>query len=169
MLGSSSNYQKSHSILVKEFTEESRNIPCPSFPSPLNKEEVNFIIRMIKSELWELAVTVSDNNDEALVLISSISDIDTNPNYKKPTSETSLIAEQVDAFVDIYYYSLNALSKKGINMEPVFQEVHKANMNKRFGDGKFHRRDDGKIIKPEEWKEPDIDRVIEKMKREGSW
>jgi predicted HAD superfamily Cof-like phosphohydrolase len=33
-------------------------------------------------------------------------------------------AEQADALVDIYYYSLNAACKKGMNLSALFDVVH---------------------------------------------
>jgi hypothetical protein len=63
-----------------------------------------------------------------------------------------VIAEQADALVDIYYYSLNCASKKGVNLSSIFGIVHAANMAKRDpATGQFLRRADGKIIKPEGW------------------
>lgn len=34
-------------------------------------------------------------------------------------------ADQADALVDIYYYSLNAACKKGVNLSSLFDIVHK--------------------------------------------
>ncbi len=60
---------------------------------------------------------------------------------------------QADALIDVYYYSLNAAAKKGINLSAIFKIVHAANMAKRDpATGKFLKRDDGKIIKPAGWK-----------------
>lgn len=159
---------ESEAICVKEFTEQASGRECPSRPVPMNKEEVSFIIKMCKSELWELAMTVCDTPEEAMEMVTCKL-IDINPAYKKPQSELSIIAEQADAFVDINYYCLNAAAKKGINLRPIFVEVHQANMNKKFPDGEFHRRDDGKIIKPDNWREPDIEGVIQKQMISGSW
>jgi ribonucleoside-diphosphate reductase beta chain len=59
---------------------------------------------------------------------------------------------------------LNACCKKGIDLSKIFNEVHKANMSKKDTiTGKFLKRDDGKIIKPEGWKAPDIEKVITNM------
>ena len=60
--------------------------------------------------------------------------------------------------VDIWYYSLNAAAKKGIDLSKIFEEVHAANMAKKDPTtGKFIiRESDGKIIKPDGWKEPNI-------------
>lgn len=59
---------------------------------------------------------------------------------------------QADALVDVYYYSLNAAAKKGVNLSSIFSIVHSANMAKRDPKtGVFLKRADGKIIKPEGW------------------
>lgn len=34
-------------------------------------------------------------------------------------------ADQADALIDIYYYSLNAACKKGVNLSSLFDIVHK--------------------------------------------
>ena len=59
---------------------------------------------------------------------------------------------QADALVDVYYYSLNAAAKKGVNLSSIFSIVHAANMAKRDpATGQFLKREDGKIIKPKGW------------------
>jgi predicted HAD superfamily Cof-like phosphohydrolase len=88
---------------------------------------------------------------------------DTNRAYKKPTDTVEIIAQQADAMVDAWYYMLNAACKKGWNLTPVFGEVHIANMNKRWSDGKFHIREDGKIEKPPNHQPADVVAVIKKL------
>jgi|SRR5208337_597564 len=146
-----SNYEK-----VLEFTEGSLGKNCPRTPQPMSKEEVMFIVKMIQSELCELAQTVTTNSEEALALLHDCIGVDVKTEYTIPTDQVSLIADQYDAFVDIWYYALNCSCKKGVDLSSIFNLVHDANMAKRFDDGRFHRRDDGKVIKPEGWKEPDV-------------
>lgn len=87
-----------------------------------------------------------------------------------PTKFATIIAEQADAAADIIYYLANAYAKIGVNLGRVLKEVHKANMNKRFeSDGKFHRNEEGKVIKPKEWKEPDIKKCIEEQIKNKSF
>ena len=82
-------------------------------------------------------------------------------------TDTEKLACQLDAVVDLVYYCGN-ITKKHTGMpdeslDEVFIEVHKANMNKIHPDGTVHRREDGKILKPEGWKEPDIISVIKRL------
>jgi hypothetical protein len=72
--------------------------------------------------------------------------------------------------VDVYYYSLNAACKKGVNISTVFDIVHGANMAKRDpATGQFIKREDGKIIKPEGWQGPDIKQEIARQMEHGSF
>jgi predicted HAD superfamily Cof-like phosphohydrolase len=83
--------------------------------------------------------------------------------------ESELIAEQADAFTDIKIFMENAACKKGINLSKIFQIVHIANMNKRFPDGTFHRREeDDKIIKPPNWEAPDVTAEIIDQTKNGN-
>ena len=82
----------------------------------------------------------------------------------------TIICEQADAFVDVYYYMLNAAAKKGVNVSAIFDIVHNANMAKRDpATGKFLKRDDGKIIKPAGWRAPDIKAEIQRQLTHGAW
>ena len=49
----------------------------------------------------------------------------------------------------------------GLPLEEVFYEVHKSNMSKLGPDGEVLRREDGKILKSELYKEPIIDHLFE--------
>lgn len=150
---------------VKQFTEES-GYKCPEHPEVMNENEIKFITKMVISELAELWQTIR-NPDEVMDEIKACVGTDFNHAYKRPESETAIIAEQHDAFVDIMYYMMNMSAKKGVNLDLIFDEVHNANMSKKFSDGEFHRREDGKIVKPDDWKEPDIVAVIEGQKKYG--
>lgn len=61
--------------------------------------------------------------------------------------------EQADALVDAIYYLCDTAVRQGINLDPLFSIVHRANMGK-IVDGRVRRRADGKILKPEGWVDP---------------
>jgi len=60
---------------------------------------------------------------------------------------------------DIIYIVCGTAASYGIPLDRVFSEVHKSNMAKLV-DGKPIRRDDGKILKPDGWKPPDIKNIL---------
>lgn len=65
---------------------------------------------------------------------------------------------------DLLYVVYGAGSAYGIDMEPVFEAVHKSNMSKMPEDGMVKYREDRKIIKPPTYVEPDIKSILEAQK-----
>jgi len=61
-----------------------------------------------------------------------------------------------DSIVDLIYVALGTAVSFRIDIQPIWDEVHKCNMAKTGGG----KRADGKILKPPGWKKPDIRRLI---------
>lgn len=152
---------------VRTFTVESApETVNKGLPRPATKTEAIFLVRMLLSEMAEYLLPVCDSPEEALLLLHEAVGTDRKTTYKRPTTEAEVLAEQADAAVDLVYYLLNAFAKLNIDLGPFFNEVHSANMRKRFPDGQFHRRKDGKVIKPEGWKEPNVLAIAKYMRGE---
>lgn len=162
----------SDSLKVKRFTEESMDIKCPDSPVPMSLDSVKFIIRMIISELDELACTVSpDEESKDSLMLEAFQTRDKCKYNYNASSPDELMAEQYDALVDSYYYSLNISAKHGANLSKIFDLVHQANLNKRDPETKkfIRRESDGKVMKPPGWRSPDIAKEIQRQREEGSW
>lgn len=69
-----------------------------------------------------------------------------------PPSSVGDIVEVADGIADLIYVALGAAIAFGIDIDPIFEEVHRTNMEKVGG----RTRDDGKILKPEGWEPPRI-------------
>lgn len=155
---------------IKEFTEAASDEPLPNAPERMTKEEVYFLTKMVIDELLEFCATVDKPKDVKLNMFKLITDA---KDVKLPfysMNDSEIIAEQADALIDIMYYSGNTAAKKGINLGKIFDIVHQANMNKRDPEsGIFLKRKDGKIIKPDNWKEPDVVSEIVRQKKEGAF
>lgn len=69
----------------------------------------------------------------------------------KQANQNSDIVEVGDALTDILYILLGTACEYGLidKMEDMWDLVHKNNMNKLWPDGLVHKREDGKVIKPE--------------------
>ncbi len=67
--------------------------------------------------------------------------------------------EVAKEIVDLIYVLIGTAVSCGIDLRPVWDEVQKSNMAKQGGG----KRPDGKIIKPEGWQPPDIEKVIEEQ------
>jgi predicted HAD superfamily Cof-like phosphohydrolase len=63
-------------------------------------------------------------------------------------AKTRNLVEMADALADLVYVTLGAAVSLGIDLAPIFKEVHRSNMTKVWPDGQVHRRADGKVIKP---------------------
>jgi len=155
---------------VREFTFEAGQ-PVPETPQPMNVREVNFVVKMVLDELLELYSTVLPPQRAKSVMMKMIEEAkEVRKMSTGPNDQHELIAEQGDAFVDIWYYSLNCMAKKGVNLSSIFDLVHNANMAKRDPQtGKFNKRDDGKIIKPRGWRAPNVGAEIKRQLQQGSW
>lgn len=158
---------------VREFTEGASGAKCPDTPQAMTPEQVMFIIRMVMSEMCELACTVSKTEQERDAFMQKA--LDTRDKCTKLSDtycdDVALVSAQFDALVDSWYYSLNTAAKHGVNLSSIFDIVHQANMAKRDPKtGKFLKREsDGKIIKPVGWKSPDVDGEIKKQMEQGAW
>jgi predicted HAD superfamily Cof-like phosphohydrolase len=65
--------------------------------------------------------------------------------------------EQLDALVDILVVTMGAIRAGGFDGEGAWKEVMKTNFAKIDPNtGKVRKREDGKVLKPEGWKAPDL-------------
>lgn len=165
-----------HSEAVREFTEARLGRSVPATPVVLSKNAVRKYLGLCMSEMVELARTVTDSNAEALELVRSCLGMDAARIEPTFNTEVEIIASQADAMVDLEYYSRDIANEHGINLDTVFDEVHDANMLKKFPDGTFHTAEISpgifKVIKPPGWIElgvPDVDKVIIGAMSDGSW
>lgn len=64
-----------------------------------------------------------------------------------------------DGIADTIVVLLGTAVSYGIEMQPIWDEVHKTNMAKEGG----VKREDGKSLKPEGWKPPDVKSLLIKQ------
>ena len=65
--------------------------------------------------------------------------------------------EQLDALVDILVVTMGAIRAGGFDGEGAWKEVMDTNFAKIDPDtGKVRKREDGKVLKPEGWKAPEL-------------
>ena len=69
--------------------------------------------------------------------------------------------EQLDALVDILVVTMGAIRAAGWDGEAAWKEVMDTNFAKIDPDtGKVRKREDGKVLKPEGWKAPQLDKFV---------
>lgn len=152
---------------VREFTSRGGQVKLPETPRPMNRREFDFLTKMIMDELIEMARTVVGPSDESPKdIVRKCLEVADPRNFKSYDNDVEAIAEQADGMIDIYYYMADAAAKVGMRLDDVFDEVHTANMRKRFDDGTFHTVAEGpsagKVIKPPGFQEANVVKVVER-------
>jgi predicted HAD superfamily Cof-like phosphohydrolase len=116
---------------VKQFMKTARQ-DCPDVLTFPSLAVSAFRVRLIREELSE---------------------------FKEATQKYNFV-EIADALGDLLYVVLGAGVAYGIDLEPIFQEIHKSNMTK-FEDG--YVRADGKLIKGPKYSPPDLFPILIKQ------
>jgi len=69
--------------------------------------------------------------------------------------------EQLDALIDMMVVTIGALNSLGVDPEGAWNEVMRTNFEKIDPNtGKVNKRSDGKVLKPEGWKPPNLESFI---------
>jgi predicted HAD superfamily Cof-like phosphohydrolase len=97
-------------------------------PTELNEETKHLRVRLIQEEFDELKEAMASGN----------------------------LAEVAKELADLLYVTYGTAVSYGIDMEPVFREVHRSNLSKIGG----HKRADGKWVKPPTYSPADIDSIV---------
>ncbi len=79
------------------------------------------------------------------------------------TGKEDGMTQLIHELTDLLYVTYGAIEACGVDPDPVFAEVHRANMQKMNGP----RRADGKLLKPAGWQPADVRRVIERQRWQG--
>ena len=79
------------------------------------------------------------------------------------TFETPDFIESIDGICDLIFVALGAAVRFGIDIEPFFNEVSRANLAKEGGT----TRADGKVLKPTGWQPPDHETIL--INAERNW
>ena len=70
------------------------------------------------------------------------------------TDDLTILTQQVDALVDLLYFTYGSFVLLGVDPKPILEIVHRASLGKLFPDGKPHYDPvTHKVLKPEQWME----------------
>ncbi|MEU6776888.1 MazG nucleotide pyrophosphohydrolase domain-containing protein [Streptomyces sp. NPDC046759] len=64
---------------------------------------------------------------------------------------------------DVVYVAYGTALVHGIDLDQVIAEIHRANMSKLGPDGQVARRADGKVLKGEHYRAPDVSSVLRRQ------
>ncbi|MBL1224835.1 HAD family hydrolase [Enterococcus sp. BWR-S5] len=147
----------------------------PKAPKAFTAKEASARAGFKTEELVEFLYAAADN-DQALFheLVDQLkTDVDTAEKKmlaKEKKIEDTLV-DQVDALIDLLYFTYGSFSLLGVDPTELFSIVHEANMGKLFPDGKprYHEVTH-KVLKPDDWEEkyapePKLKAELERQKK----
>ena len=73
------------------------------------------------------------------------------------------IVKIADGLGDLLYVVYGTAVSYGIDMEPIFNEIHRSNMSKMWPDGKIHKNEFGKVVKPDCYSPAALEPLIRKQ------
>ena len=101
-----------------------------------NRQQYNMYLGLIEEETSELQAAVKSNDR----------------------------VEQLDALIDIMVVTIGALHSLGVDAEGAWREVLRSNLDKiDKATGKVRKREDGKVLKPEGWRAPELARFVKEQ------
>lgn len=116
--------------------QEKFMVACDQTVDSYNEHQFNLYVNLIREELQELNVAIDDQDN----------------------------VEQLDALVDILVVTIGAIHSMGSNCQGAWDEVMNTNFAKIDSQtGKVKKRDDGKVLKPENWQAPNLKTFLKKI------
>lgn len=106
-------------------------------------------------QVWEDKPTIPDIHTQELRDRLFVEELD---ELRTAFAENNLI-EIADGLGDLLYILLGTANACGIDLEPVFQEIHRSNMTKIGGTVNEY----GKLIKPPTYSKPDLEPILQKQ------
>lgn len=116
---------------VRQFSETYR-LPTKGAPKLPDAKESSLLLSLVEEELEELKEAISEGNLVGLA----------------------------DALTDIIYVTAQQSVTLGLPVDALLREVHESNMSKLGEDGQPIYREDGKVLKGPNFREPNLLKVL---------
>jgi predicted HAD superfamily Cof-like phosphohydrolase len=126
----------------------------------MNQYKTNFrkVREFMESFGQEVKASPEFPSDEIVSLRTSL--IEEELNELKEAVQQKDIVEVADALTDLLYVVYGAGLAYGIDLDDCFREVHVSNMSKLGPDGKPIYREDGKVMKSDQYKPPKLRPIL---------
>lgn len=120
--------------------QEKFMIACEQTVEGFNKPQMEMYLNLIVEEAKELSEALQNNDHK----------------------------EILDALEDIVVVTIGAMHSMGADPEGAWNEVMRTNFEKIDPEtGKVRKREDGKVLKPEGWKPPELEPFLKKNRNNG--
>jgi predicted HAD superfamily Cof-like phosphohydrolase len=153
---------KTNFNLIQEFHKDFGRIPDPETPTIPNKDSVILRAKLISEEYIEVLkelgldlceLTQESDSEKAEKKAIEYLTVICNELIKPEKININKLAKELADLLVVVYGTAAAF---GIPMDDVYKAVHDSNMSKKTKDGKVLRREDGKILKSDQYHEPVI-------------
>jgi predicted HAD superfamily Cof-like phosphohydrolase len=138
----------------QQVSEFHKIIEAPTSPAPVEMRNAELRAKLILEEALETAEALVGTH-KAMFLARELE----LPRYKRYMAPS--LTEAIDGICDTIVVCYGTAEDIGIDLEPFFDEVMRANMAKIGGP----LREDGKRLKPPGWTPPDIEGVLARVTR----
>ncbi|MFZ1382588.1 MAG: nucleoside triphosphate pyrophosphohydrolase family protein [Scrofimicrobium sp.] len=125
-------------------------------PSTLEYDRLDMRMGLIAEEVSELFTAVYGQRAGDAVAEAAAAVVD---------EGSRDIVETADALADLVYVIYGMALESGIDLDEVLAEVHSSNLSKLMPDGSVKRREDGKVLKGPNFRQPDVAGVLEERDR----
>ena len=141
--------------MIKEFHERFSKTPDPLVPTVPGEDDIVLRANLIYEEFEEVL-------EEFKCYMDTSSDCHSffhikYDNYNLKDIDLHKVAKEL---ADLLVVTYGTAAKFGIPMDEVFKEVHRSNMSKLGKDGKVKYREDGKILKSDNYQPADLTKVF---------
>lgn len=111
-------------------------------------------LRLIMEEITELAMAFD-------IEIQNVNSFGFDASVSPYSRDMSSIVEATDAIGDLLYVVIGTAVSMGIDIDKVFEEIHRSNMSKVWPDGRVVKNEFGKVIKPTSYSPVDFTKALQ--------
>ena len=144
---------------VKQFMRVFKQAYSDTPTVTVDPDTIKLRLKLSLEELEELFFAVLDKGSQKEVN-QHFRSINTFIENLDPSKFVIDIVEVADALTDIEYINNGNAAVFGIPLDETFDEVHRSNMSKLDIDGNPMFRADGKVIKSDQYSQPNLEKIL---------
>ena len=139
--------------LVLQF-HHTYSVPIRPFSDPtLDYERMNMRMSLIAEEFAELMGAVYGPRARAIIEAATVEAVAADEGERD-------VIEAADALADLVYVVYGMAIESGMNLDSVLAEVQASNLSKLMPDGSVKLREDGKVLKGQNFFQPNVARGL---------
>jgi len=139
----------------------------PPFPKELSEGEYKFRCMALAEELFEYIESIVGKDEEFQDIHDGLKQCITHMKILDDVDDPIILEKQFDALLDLVVFACGAMVCHGFPIEEGFKRVMSANMAKELGHTGKRGNWKKDLVKPEDWKAPDLLDLVTSSKPKG--